>query len=217
MPVRETLVEIYETVVRLLEDENDGIRTQAVRVVEEFVTFKNEDFSLFDNAILTLTDFLKKATISNGNLVAGLTSLSRIAKTEADYISTVISEFENLNASLPPTLSITQVKNVRKLIRIQLIDLFKSCPEMAEHNEDKSAKLKIFSFLTPSFAARFQLRFVEQIIVEYKRPTYWSFYPAGLNLKIIINFNLYLHDAKPRFAILASLRAALLCVSEMTN
>ena len=99
MPVRETLVEIYETVVRLLEDENDGIRTQAVRVVEEFVTFKNEDFSLFDNAILTLTDFLKKATISNGNLVAGLTSLSRIAKTEADHISTVISEFDNLNAS----------------------------------------------------------------------------------------------------------------------
>ena len=31
MPVRETLVEIYETAVRLLEDENDGIRTQAVR------------------------------------------------------------------------------------------------------------------------------------------------------------------------------------------
>ena len=107
-----------------------------------------------DNAILTLTDFLKKATISNVNLVAGLTSLSRIAKTEADYISTVISEFENLNASLPPTLSITQVKNVRKLIRIQLIDLFKSCPEMAEHNEDKSAKLKIFSFLTPSLVKK---------------------------------------------------------------
>ncbi len=142
MPVRETLVEIYETVVRLLEDENDGIRTQAVRVVEEFVTFKNEDFSLFDNAILTLTDFLKKATISNGNLVAGLTSLSRIAKTEADYISTVISEFENLNASLPPTLSITQVKNVRKLIRIQLIDLLKSCPETQEHVSTISTLLR---------------------------------------------------------------------------
>ncbi|CAG5098850.1 Oidioi.mRNA.OKI2018_I69.XSR.g16034.t1.cds [Oikopleura dioica] len=142
MPIRETLVEIYETVVRLLEDENDGIRTQAVRVVEEFILFKNESFSIFENAILTLTDFLKKATISNGNLVAGLTSLSRIAKTERDYVSTVISEFENLNASLPPTLSITQVKNVRKLIRIQLIDIMKSCPETREHEAIISTLLR---------------------------------------------------------------------------
>lgn len=125
--VKEMLLSTLAAVQRIFDDENDGMRTQAVRTVEAFVGMNAPDLKVIANsAFESLNEFLKKATISNGNMVAGLVSLSRLAKSNAKLMMPVITQYEFIHANLPPTLSVTQVQNVRKIMRIQLMDIVRT-------------------------------------------------------------------------------------------
>ena len=43
-------------------------------------------------------------------------------------MKSVVIQFEFVHANLPPTLSATQVQNVRKIMKIQLLDLVRTSP-----------------------------------------------------------------------------------------
>ena len=125
--IKENLLALLECVQRVFESENDGLRTQAVRAVESFVTLPRNSLKLIaDSAYESLVGFLKKGSITNGNVVAGLVSLSRLAKSEPNLMTSVVSQFEFVHANLPPTLSVTQVQNVRKIMKIQLMDIVRT-------------------------------------------------------------------------------------------
>jgi hypothetical protein len=64
-------------------------------------------------------------------MVAGLMSLSRLAKSDSKLMSSAITQYEHNHTNLPPTLSATQVKNVRKVMRVQLMDLIRTSPNAA--------------------------------------------------------------------------------------
>jgi len=107
---KEMLLNLLNAVQQIFEHENDGMRTQAVRAAETFCTLNAPDLKLIsESAFESITEFLKKASISNGNVVAGLVSLSRLAKGNPKLMSSVITQYEFIHANLPPTLSVTQV------------------------------------------------------------------------------------------------------------
>ena len=67
-----------------------------------------------------------------GNIVTGLLSLARLVKKEQNHLAFLVAQYESIHTNLPPTLSVTQVKNVRKIFKIQeLIHsiIFKTCPK----------------------------------------------------------------------------------------
>ena len=49
-------------------------------------------------------------------------------QSEAKLMKSVVIQFEFVHANLPPTLSATQVQNVRKIMKIQLLDLVRTSP-----------------------------------------------------------------------------------------
>lgn len=128
MPVKESLVAILTEVQTLLSHDNDGIRTQSVRAIESFCVLPHECRPLVESAKASIKNFLKEPHITSGNIVTGLMSLSRLAKTDNSYLSFMVTQYESIHSNLPPTLSVTQVQNVRKIVKIQLLDILRTIP-----------------------------------------------------------------------------------------
>ena len=128
MPVKESLVAILTEVQALLSHDNDGIRTQSVRAIESFCALPNECRPLVESAKESIKNFLKEPHITSGNIVTGLMSLSRLAKSDNSYLSFMVTQYESIHSNLPPTLSVTQVQNVRKIVKIQLLDILRTVP-----------------------------------------------------------------------------------------
>ena len=128
MPVKESLVAILTEVQALLTHDNDGIRTQSVRAIESFCALPNECRPLVESAKESIKNFLKEPHITSGNIVTGLMSLSRLAKSDNSYLSFMVTQYESIHSNLPPTLSVTQVQNVRKIVKIQLLDILRTVP-----------------------------------------------------------------------------------------
>jgi len=40
----------------------------------------------------------------------------------------MVTQYESIHSNLPPTLSVTQVQNVRKIVKIQLLDILRTIP-----------------------------------------------------------------------------------------
>ena len=128
MPVKESLVAILTEVQALLSHDNDGIRTQSVRAIESFCALPHECRPLVESAKASIKNFLKEPHITSGNIVTGLMSLSRLAKYDNSYLSFMVTQYESIHSNLPPTLSVTQVQNVRKIVKIQLLDILRTVP-----------------------------------------------------------------------------------------
>ncbi|XP_073827716.1 symplekin scaffold protein [Musca autumnalis] len=145
---------IKAQILDLIDNENDGIRTNAIKFLEGVVVLqsypdedsqkKENDFSLenvadnlkiikkqkLEEEALHIFDILLRfhgaRYISSVNLIACTSSLCTIAKMRPNLMGPVVEAFKNLNNSLPPTLSDSQVSSVRKSLKMQLTSLLKN-------------------------------------------------------------------------------------------
>ncbi|EDO33007.1 predicted protein, partial [Nematostella vectensis] len=72
-----------------------------------------------------LLSLIASPTISSVNLMAGLGTLSNIARQRPVFMSTVVQTFESLHANLPTSLSKSQVSSVRKNLKLHLMSLLR--------------------------------------------------------------------------------------------
>ncbi|XP_037730047.1 symplekin [Drosophila subpulchrella] len=145
---------IKAQILDMIDNENDGIRTNAIKFLEGVVvlqSFADEDslkrdgdFSLGDvpdhcklfrrqklqeeghNIFDILLQFHGTTHISSVNLIACTSSLCTVAKMRPVFMGAVVDAFKQLNANLPPTLTDSQVSSVRKSLKMQLQTLLKN-------------------------------------------------------------------------------------------
>ena len=143
-------------IILLLDSDNDGIRTHAIKFVEGLIVTlsprmadsevprrQEHDISL-DRiprhhpyiqynvlweegkvALEQLLKFMVHPAISSINLTTALGSLANIARQRPMFMSKVIQVYETLHANLPPTLAKTQVRSVRKNLKLHLLSVLK--------------------------------------------------------------------------------------------
>lgn len=144
---------IKAQILDMIDNENDGIRTNAIKFLEGIIilqsyadedSMKREgDFSLADvpeqcklirrqklqdegtNIFDIMLQFHGTTHISSVNLIACTSSLCMVAKMRPVFMGTVVEAFRQLNNNLPPTLTDSQVSSVRKSLRMQLQMLLK--------------------------------------------------------------------------------------------
>ncbi|ALC46758.1 Sym [Drosophila busckii] len=144
---------IKAQVLDMIDNENDGIRTNAIKFLEGIIilqsyaeedSMKREgDFSLSDvpeqcklirrqklqdegtNIFDIMLQFHGTTHISSVNLIACTSSLCTVAKMRPVFMAAVVEAFRQLNNNLPPTLTDSQVSSVRKSLRMQLQTLLK--------------------------------------------------------------------------------------------
>uniref|UniRef100_A0A8C6GBD4 Symplekin n=1 Tax=Mus spicilegus TaxID=10103 RepID=A0A8C6GBD4_MUSSI len=143
-------------IILLLDSDNDGIRTHAIKFVEGLIVTlsprmadsvvprrQEHDISLDriprhhpyiqynvlweegKAALEQLLKFMVHPAISSINLTTALGSLANIARQRPMFMSKVIQVYETLHANLPPTLAKTQVRSVRKNLKLYLLSVLK--------------------------------------------------------------------------------------------
>lgn len=144
---------IKAQILELIDHENDGIRTNAIKFLEGVIIVqsfpdadsmkRDNDFSLNNvpktseivdqqkledeakNIFEILLKFHGESHISSVNLIACTGTLCSIAKLRPAFMAQVVEALTNLNANLPPTLTQSQVSSVRKNLKMQFINLLK--------------------------------------------------------------------------------------------
>lgn len=155
-----TLCIMKAEILDMLDHENDGVRTNAIKFLEGIVilqTYPDEDGmkrpidlslenipmtmklvrrrKLEDEAINVFEALLKMqatAHISSVNLIACTGSLCTIAKIRPSLMGSVIEALKALISKLPPTLTDSQVHSVRKHLKVQFINILRQ-PSAYEH------------------------------------------------------------------------------------
>ncbi|XP_066581188.1 symplekin [Prorops nasuta] len=140
-------------IINMIDSDNDGIRTQAVKFLEGVVLIqtypegesiiKADDFSLEDipltlkiarrrkleeEAIQVLDLLIKfhgSPHVSSVNLMTCMGSLATIAKARSQFMEKVIQALQRLQHDLPPTLSDSQVTSVQKQLKLTLLGILK--------------------------------------------------------------------------------------------
>ena len=144
---------IKDIILTLLDSENDGIRTYAVKFMEMLIITQTHveedsmkrpnDMSLSDVPLTLkiarprkleeearqvfeqLVKYHGSSHISSANLMTCMGALTNIAKVRPQFMPKVITALEMLQANLPPTLAKSQVSSVRKHLKNQLLALLK--------------------------------------------------------------------------------------------
>uniref|UniRef100_A0A182PI55 Symplekin n=1 Tax=Anopheles epiroticus TaxID=199890 RepID=A0A182PI55_9DIPT len=155
-----TLCLMKISILDKIDDDNDGIRTNAIKFLEGVVilqTYPDEDsqkrandFSLEDvpltmkqirrrkledeatNIFELLLQFHAASHISSVNLIACTGTLCTIAKLRPTTMTRVVEALKHLHSNLPPTLTNSQVSSVRKNLKMQFLNLLKH-PASFEH------------------------------------------------------------------------------------
>uniref|UniRef100_A0A182RXR1 Symplekin n=1 Tax=Anopheles funestus TaxID=62324 RepID=A0A182RXR1_ANOFN len=155
-----TLCLMKISILDKIDDDNDGIRTNAIKFLEGVVilqTYPDEDslkrandFSLADvpltmkqirrrkledeatNIFELLLQFHAASHISSVNLIACTGTLCTIAKLRPSTMTRVVEALKHLHSNLPPTLTNSQVSSVRKNLKMQFLNLLKH-PASFEH------------------------------------------------------------------------------------
>ncbi|KAM0726589.1 Symplekin [Formica fusca] len=140
-------------IINMIDSDNDGIRTQAVKFLEGVILIqtypdpdspkKPDDFSLEDipltlkiarrrkleeeaNHVMDLLiKFHGSPHVSSVNLMTCMGSLALIAKMRPQFMPNVIQALQRLQHDLPPTLSDSQVTSVQKQLKLTLLGLIK--------------------------------------------------------------------------------------------
>lgn len=156
-----TLCIMKAEMLDMLDHENDGIRTNAIKFLEGIVilqTYPDEDSlkrpndmslenipltmkivrrrKLEDEAINIFEALLKmQATshISSVNLIACTGSLCTIAKVRPNLMGSVVEAIKALINNLPPTLTDSQVNSVRKHLKVQFINILRQPSAFEQH------------------------------------------------------------------------------------
>ncbi|XP_014229710.1 symplekin [Trichogramma pretiosum] len=140
-------------VINMIDSDNDGIRTQALKFLEGVVLLqtyadpdapkKPDDFSLEEvpltlkitrrrkleeeaNHVMDLMlKFFGSLHVSSVNLITCMGSLALIAKNRPQFMPNIVQAIQKLQSNLPPTLSDSQVTSVQKQLKITLLGLLK--------------------------------------------------------------------------------------------
>lgn len=148
-----TLCIMKGEILDMIDHDNDGIRTNAIKFLEGVVilqTYADEDSlkrpndlslenvplnlkivrrrKLEDEAVHvfeSLVKFHAAAHISSVNLIACTGSLCTIAKMRPTFMSPVVMALKNLRSNMPPTLTDSQMNSVRKHMKMQLLNILK--------------------------------------------------------------------------------------------
>jgi symplekin len=148
-----TLCIIKDQIFDMIDNDNDGIRTNAIKFLEQVIilqTYPDEDsmkrdndFSLEDIPMTmkiirrrkleeeairifdALVKFHAASHISSVNLIACTGTLCTVAKMRPSVMNSVVEALKNLHANLPPTLTNSQVSSVRKHLKMQFLNLLK--------------------------------------------------------------------------------------------
>lgn len=144
---------IKNQIIEMIDHENDGIRTNAIKFLEGVVLLQTHpdadsikvenEFSL-DDVPITLTHVRRRkleeeamnifeillkfhgaSHISSVNLIACTGTLCIIAKRRPTLMGQVIEALKNLHSNLPPTLTNSQVISVRKTLKTNFFSLLK--------------------------------------------------------------------------------------------
>ncbi|XP_042890478.1 symplekin-like isoform X2 [Penaeus japonicus] len=144
---------IKNSIIVMIDHDNDGVRTQAIKFLESLVLLqtyteadsvvRDGEFNL-DQVPLTLKvarprkleeearmvlnkliAFQGSIHISSVNLMTCMSSLTIIARARPQFLGMIINALEILHANLPPTLTKSQVNSVRKHLKIQMLNLLK--------------------------------------------------------------------------------------------
>ncbi|XP_070500737.1 symplekin [Chironomus tepperi] len=149
----EQLCLIKAQILDMIDHENDGVRTNAIKFLEGVILLqthldpdsmkKENDFSLAD-VPLTLTHIRRRkleeeamnifeillkfhgaSHISSVNLIACTGTLCTIAKMRPALMGQVVEALKSLHSSFPPTLTNSQIASIRKNLKMQFINLLK--------------------------------------------------------------------------------------------
>ncbi|KHN82354.1 Symplekin [Toxocara canis] len=141
-------------IMQQIDSDNEGIRTQALKFLEAVVlaqTLRTEESEkgrgdhmclneigrdhrfisyrkMESEANLnfnSLLDQTSSAHISSLNLLTCLSSICNIAHQRPQFMHRVIGALESLHVNLPPTLATSQVKSVRKELKMHLLRLLR--------------------------------------------------------------------------------------------
>ncbi|XP_059046679.1 symplekin-like [Achroia grisella] len=147
--VWEHVTQLKLLVLNMIDSDNEGIRTNSIKFLEEVVLLQSSsegtdnELSLdslpkhlpFINRLALeeesehifklLVKFHNSQHISSVNLMACMTTLCLLAKLRPKYLARVIQALGDLHTTLPPTLSQSQVNSVRKHLKMLLINLIK--------------------------------------------------------------------------------------------
>ncbi|XP_047473127.1 symplekin-like isoform X1 [Penaeus chinensis] len=147
------ITSIKNSIIIMIDHDNDGVRTQAIKFLESLVLLqtyteadsvvRDGEFNL-DQVPLTLKvarprkleeearmvlnkliAFQGSIHISSVNLMTCMSSLTIIARARPQFLGMIINALEILHANLPPTLTKSQVNSVRKHLKIQMLNLLK--------------------------------------------------------------------------------------------
>lgn len=157
-----TLCIMKGEILDMIDHDNDGIRTNAIKFLEGVVimhTYPDEDsmkrdndFSLEDipmtmkivrrrkledeaiHVFESLLKFHAASHISSVNLIACTGTLCTIAKMRPSLMSPVIDALKSLHSNLPPTLTDSQVSSVKKHLKMQLINILKQNASYEMHS-----------------------------------------------------------------------------------
>ncbi|XP_042217940.1 symplekin-like [Homarus americanus] len=154
---------IKNTIITMIDHDNDGVRTQAIKFLEALVLLqtyteadsvvRDGEFNL-DQVPLTLKvarprkleeearmvlnkllAFQGSIHISSVNLMTCMSSLTIMGRARPQFLGKIINALEILHANLPPTLTKSQVNSVRKHLKIQLLNLLKH-PASYDYHEN---------------------------------------------------------------------------------
>lgn len=156
-----TLCHMKGEILDMIEHDNDGIRTNAIKFLEGVVIMqtypdedsvkKDNDFSLeqipismkivrrrkledeANNIFDVLLKFHGASHISSVNLIACTGTLCIIAKMRPSFMSSVVDALKSLLGNLPPTLTDSQVSSVKKHLKMQLINMLKNNASFEMH------------------------------------------------------------------------------------
>lgn len=156
-----TLCHMKGEILDMIDHDNDGIRTNAIKFLEGVVIMqtypdedsvkKENDFSLeqipismkivrrrkledeANNIFDALLKFHGASHISSVNLIACTGTLCIVAKMRPSFMSSVVDGLKNLLGNLPPTLTDSQVSSVKKHLKMQLINMLKNNASFEMH------------------------------------------------------------------------------------
>ncbi|KAI1712308.1 symplekin [Ditylenchus destructor] len=154
-------------IMEKLDSDNEGIKTMAFKFLETVIlcqTPKTEfseatplkkisrDHSFISYRMLAseaqhsfncLLEQMSSSHISSLNLVTVIGCLCNVAKQRPEHLSQVISALESLHVNLPPTLGTSQVKSVRKELKMHLLRTLKHPASIALHDRLKQLLLEL--------------------------------------------------------------------------
>ncbi|VDK78043.1 unnamed protein product [Litomosoides sigmodontis] len=163
-------------IMQHIDSDNEGIRTQTIRFLEAVIlaqTLRTEESEKGrgDNMCLneigrdhrfisyrkmeseatlnfnSLLDHISSAHISSLNLLTCLTCICNIAQQRPQFMQRVVGALEALHVNLPPTLATSQVKSVRKELKMHLLRLLRHSSSVPFHQ-------RIMTLLTDLGAAQ---------------------------------------------------------------